>query len=76
MTDDNATGKVLGHVLLMIVRFVCGAGVGFLIWLWLVSELAGAGWPLLIVCVTVPGLLVVLLGTRILRWAAELLSEW
>ena len=75
MSDENAAGKRFGHVLLAIVRFVLGAGVGFLIWLSVVNDVDGGDWLLLAVCIVVPGVLVVLLGNRVLRWALEILIE-
>ena len=68
MGGDNAAGERLGHVLLAIVRFVCGTGVGLLIWLWLASDLTEGGWLLLIACIAVPGLLAVLFGDRFFDW--------
>jgi len=78
VTDDNATGERLGHVLLAIVRFVCGAAIGAFLFVVIAVRIAHwmKRWDLLsvslfIAFVVVCGLLAALFGERFFDWVKD-----
>ena len=79
VTDDNVPGKALGHVLLAIVRFVCGAFLGFLAFLLVASYVfrfardSAFFHPLVLGGFVVAcGVLAVIFGDRFLEWIVSL----
>ena len=74
MSDDNAAGERLGHMLLAMVRFVCGAAIGVALYAFTVGYIVRVTryWDLFSVSlfvafVVVCGLLAVLFGNRFIE---------
>lgn len=75
MSDDNAAGERLGHVLLAMVRFVYGAAIGVFLFAFIAVRIAHWAdcWDFLSVSLFVAfvggsGLLAVLFGNRFINW--------
>ncbi len=77
--DDETRGRIVGHVLLAMVRFVCGAIAGYILFFWLASRLFAPfvdfeSWfqPVwLAASILGGGLLAVLFGDRFFEWFIE-----
>jgi hypothetical protein len=75
VSDDNAAGERLGHLLLAMVRFVCGGAAGALLFAIIMGQVSRVadGWGLMSVLlflafVGVSGLFAVFFGDRFFDW--------
>lgn len=82
MSDDNATGKIIGRILLVIVSLVLGVAIGFYVGVGLGR--LGHAWDLEwlthrfvpIICAAVGGLLFVFFGGRTSRAFEKRKMSW
>jgi len=80
--DDEAKGRILGHILLFAIRFACGGAIGFGVAVLIVRCKLVIYWDsawfnpcFLGACVIVCGVLAALFGDRFFEWVRERLFE-